>query len=350
LVNLKNLKKEFRLTAHDTNYRRKRLDRGVKVRADTVFAISSYREILYLLLPRVLPVITLLILPLIFRGYWGKVLIFACIYGLLALSWDFLASCGLFSLGQALFFGFGAYIAGTLSYYLQWTPVISLPIATLGGGLLSVILLSPIVRLRGVYFAMVTLILPMLLLKMIETTGLVGGCHGLSALVPFHNEWIARYLAVIAFLVCLFGFRRLINEDYGLVLKAIRDDDRAVMSAAINIYWRKIQALFIAGAVGSFAGAFMTHHYQFVGMSAFALDYSILPVAAAALGGPGTFAGAALGSMILVPLSESLRALGGLRIALYCVILIASVIVLPEGIFHYMERKYHQFEKLVKVG
>ena len=350
MVNLKNLKKEFRLAAQNTSYRRKRLDRGIKVRADTVFAISSYREIFYLLLPRVLPVITLLILPLILTGYWGKVLVFACMYGLLALSWDFLASCGLFSLGQALFFGFGAYIAGTLSYYLQWTPVISLPIATLGGGLLSMTLLSPIVRLRGVYFAMVTLILPMLLLKMIETTGLVGGCHGLSALVPFHNEWIARYLAVIAFLACLFGFRRLINEDYGLVLKAIRDDDRAVMSAAINIYWRKIQALFIAGAVGSFAGAFMTHHYQFVGMSAFALDYSILPVAAAALGGPGTFAGAALGSMILVPLSESLRALGGLRIALYCVILIASVIVLPEGIFHYMERKYHQFEKLVKVG
>ncbi|TET92818.1 MAG: branched-chain amino acid ABC transporter permease [Desulfobacteraceae bacterium] len=334
----------------DATYRKKRLDRGIKVRSDSVFAISSYREILYLVLPRVVPVITLLVLPLILKGYWGKVLVFACMYGLLALSWDFLASCGLFSLGQSLFFGFGAYVAGTLSYYLHLTPAIILPIATLGGGLLSAALLSPVVRLRGVYFAMVTLMLPMLLMKMIEATGLVGGSHGLSALAPFHNEWVARYLAVVAFLACLFAFRRLINEDYGLVLKAIRDDDRAVMSAAINIYWRKIQALFISGAVGSFAGAFMTHHFQFVGMSAFALDYSILPVAAAALGGPGTFAGAALGSMILVPLSESLRALGGLRVALYCIILIASVILLPEGIFHYMERKYHQFEKLVKVG
>ena len=211
-------------------------------------------------------------------------------------------------------------------------------------------LLAPVVRLRGVYFAMVTLMLPLLLLKVVETTGLVGGSHGLSALEPFYSEWVARYLAVVAFLTCLFIFRRVINQDYGLVLRAIRDDDRAVMSAAINIYWRKIQALFIAGAVGAFAGAFMTHHFQFVGMSAFALDYSILPVAAAALGGAGTFAGAALGSMILVPLSEMLRALGGLRIALYCIILIASVIALPEGIFHYVERKYHQFERLVRVG
>jgi len=313
------------LASVDARYRKKRLDRGVKARSDTIYAISSYREILYLLLPRLLPVIALLILPLVLTGYWGKVLVFACMYGLLALSWDLLASCGLFSLGQALFFGFGAYVAGTLSYYLHWTPALTLPIATICGGLLSAALLSPVVRLRGVYFAMVTLMLPMLLLKMIETTGLVGGSHGLSALAPFYNEWIARYLAVVAFLVCLFGLRRLINEDYGLVLRAIRDDDRAVMSAAINIYWRKIQALFIAGAVGAFAGALMTHHYQ-------------------------TFAGAALGSMILVPLSESLRALGGLRIALYCAILIGSVIALPEGIFHYMERKYHQFERLVKVG
>jgi len=68
-----------------------------------------------------------------------------------------------------------------------------------------------------------------------------------------------------------------------------------------------------------------------------------------ALGGQGTFAGAAIGSLILVPLSESLRALGGLRMAIYCGILIVSIIGLPEGIFHYMARKYHQFEKTVEV-
>ena len=334
----------------EARYRKKRLDRGIKVRADTIFAIASYKEILYLILPRALPVFGLLILPFVLTDYWGKVLVYACVYGLLALSWDFLASCGLFSLGQAFFLGIGAYIAGALSYYFHWSPAITMPIATLGGGVLCAALLSPVVRLRGVYFAMVTLMLPMLLMKMIETTGLLGGAQGLSALKPLPKGWIGGYIVVLVFMTCIFSFRRLINEDYGLVMKAIRDDDRAVMSAAINIYWRKIQALFLAGATGAFAGAFMTHHYQFVGMSTFALDYSILPVAAAALGGPGTFAGAALGSMILVPLSESLRALGGMRIAIYCGILIISVIALPEGIFHYLERKYHQFERLVRVG
>ena len=329
--------------------RKKRLDRGIKARADTIFAVASYGEILYLLLPRVIPVGLLLALPLILSGYWGKVLVYACMYGLLALSWDFLASCGLFSLGQALFFGIGAYIAGIMNHYFHLPPLITLPLATIGGGLISALLLSPVMRLRGVYFAMVTLMLPLLLMKGIETTGAFGGTHGLSNLSPFTHDTFATYLAVLGFLFCLFAFRRVINSDYGLVLRAIRDDDRAVMSGAINIYWRKSQALFISGAVGSFAGALMTHHYQFLGMSAFALDYSILPVAAVALGGQGSFAGAALGSMILVPLSETLRALGGLRIAIYCGILIVSIIGLPEGVFHFLERKYHQFETMSEV-
>jgi branched-chain amino acid transport system permease protein len=121
----------------EARYRKKRLDRGIKARADTIFAIASYRDILYLLLPRALPVILLLVLPLLFKGYWNKVIIYSCMIGLLALSWDFLASCGLFSLGQSLFFGLGAYVAGTLSYYFHWSPIFTIPIAVLGGGLLS---------------------------------------------------------------------------------------------------------------------------------------------------------------------------------------------------------------------
>jgi branched-chain amino acid transport system permease protein len=330
-------------------YRKKRLDRGIKARSDTIFAVASFNGMLYLLIPRALPVVGLLLLALILQGYWAKVLVYACMYGLLALSWDFMASCGLFSLGQSLFFGIGAYLAGAMNHYFHWSPFITLPAATIIGGLICAALLSTVVRLRGVYFAMVTLMLPILIMKGIETTGIFGGTHGIASLSPFPKDSVATYLAVIGFLFFLFAFRRIINSDYGLVLMAIKDDDRAVMSGGINIYWRKTQALFISGGVGAFAGALMTHHYQFLGMSAFALDYSILPVAAVALGGQGSFAGAALGSLILVPLSEALRALGGLRIAIYCIILIGSLLVLPEGLFHYLARKYHQFERTVEV-
>ncbi len=334
-------------------FRKERLDRGIKARCEDIFALSSYREISYLLFPRVVPVALLLILPLL-QGviglYWEKVLMITCMISLLALSWDLMASVGLISLGQALFFGTGAYITGYLNYAFKLPPVVTIPLGTLGGALFSTFLLLPVLRLRGVYFAIVTLTFPLLLSRFIETTKILGGTEGISALSPLPNVWVELYVPVFALLICLFGFRRLINEDYGLVLQGIRDNDRAVMSGAINIYWYKAQAVFIAGLAGAFAGAFMTHYYRFVGMPAFAMDYSILPLTAAVLGGVGTFAGPAIGAFILMPLSESLRSVGTLRVVIYSAILIVCVVGLPEGIFHYIRRKYHQFERMVDIG
>ena len=333
-------------------YRKERLDRGIKARCEDIFALSSWREILYLLLPRAVPVLGLLTFPLL-KGivglYWEKVLVITCAIGLLALSWDFMASVGLVSLGQALFFGAGAYIAGALNQAFGLSPLITIPMGTLGGALFCTFLLFPVLRLRGVYFAIVTLILPLLFGRVIETTKVLGGTEGMSGLSPLPGIWFELYVPVVALLIALFGFRRLINEDYGLVLQGIRDNDRAVMSGAINIYKFKAQAVFMAGVVGAFSGAFMTHYYQFVGIPAFAMDYSILPLTCAVLGGVGSFAGPTLGAFILVPLSEVLRAFGTLRVVFYSAILIICVVGLPEGIFHYIQRKYHQFERLVEV-
>jgi len=334
-------------------FRKERLDRGIKARCEDIFALSSYREILYLLLPRVLPVVLLLVFPLlkdIVGLYWEKVLVITCAIALLSLSWDWMASVGLISLGQALFFGVGAYVTGSLNYAFKWSPLLTIPLGTLGGALICTLLLIPVLRLRGVYFAIVTLTLPLLLMRFIETTKILGGTEGLSALTPLPNLWVELYIPVFALLLCLFGFRRLISEDYGLVLQGIRDNDRAVMSGAINIYWFKTEAVFLAALVGSFPGAFMTHYYQFVGMPAFALDYSILPLTASVLGGVGTFAGPTIGAFILVPLSEVLRAFGTLRVVFYSAILIICIVGLPEGVFHFIRRKYHQFERMVEVG
>lgn len=334
-------------------YRKERLDRGIKARCEDMFALSSYREILYLLLPRVLPVIALLCFPLL-KGvvglYWEKVLVITCAIALLSLSWDLMASVGLVSLGQALFFGAGAYLTGFLNKSLGWPYFLTIPFATVGGALFCTFLLLPVLRLRGVYFAIVTLTLPLLLIRFIEASKILGGNAGISSLSPLPHLWFELYVPVLALLICLFSFRRLINEDYGLVLQGIRDNDLAVMSGAINIYKFKAQAVFIAGMAGAFAGAFMTHYYQFVGMPAFALDYSILPLTCAVLGGVGTFAGPTVGAFILVPLSEALRAFGTLRVVFYSAILIICVVGLPEGIFHYIQRKYHQFERMVEVG
>ncbi|MGC8658313.1 MAG: branched-chain amino acid ABC transporter permease, partial [Desulfomonilaceae bacterium] len=226
---------------------------------------------------------------------------------------------------------------------------IDIPAATIIGGALSALVLAPVLRLRGVYFSMVTLVLPLMFERIVEASGIFGGTEGISGITPFPNSFVESYLMVFVTLFALFAFRRLVTTDYGLVLKAVKDNDMAVMGAGINVYSMKAQALFISGSVGAFAGAFVTHVYGFVGMPSFALDYSILPLSSAVVGGMGTFAGSFVGAFILVPLSEALRGIGGLRIVLYSCFLVFFIVALPEGIFHYIQRKYHQFERWVEV-
>ncbi len=329
--------------------RKERIDRGIKVRTTDIFALSSWREMIYLALPRLLPVVGCLVLPLVLGVYWQKVLLSVAVFALLAISWDILAQTGMVSLGQALFFGVGAYCAGLLNHYWGVSPFITIPVAAIAGGLICTLFLLPVLRLRGIYFSMVTLIIPLMMVRIIEATKIFGGTEGLSGMTPLPSKWVEIYLIMGALLIVLFSFRRMLDSDYGLVLKGINDNDRSVINAGINIYWFKAQSLFIAGSIGAFSGAFMTHVYMFVGMPVFALDYSILPIAAAVVGGPGTLAGATFGAFLLIPMSEALRGLGGLRIVLYGVFLVVFVVALPEGIFHYIQRKYHQFERWVEV-
>jgi branched-chain amino acid transport system permease protein len=330
--------------------RRERIDRGIKARSDDVYALLSWREMTYLVFPRIVPIAGLAIAAFFLPLYWKKVVIQACIFAMLSVSWDFLSSCGMLSLGQALFFGIGSYVAGGLNHYFQMPVFLTLPIATVAGGVLSTVLLLPVIRLRGIYFAMVTLILPLMLMRMIEATKILGGTEGITSLSPFPDIWVEVLLSIGGMWFVLFSLRRFISSDYGLIFVSIRDNDRATMASGINIYSFKAQALFIGSSVCAFCGAFLTHSYMFTGMPVFALDYSILPIAASAIGGIGTLAGSLVGALILVPLSEYLREFSTLRIVFYGLILVICVVALPEGIFHYVSRKYTQIERWVKVA
>ena len=331
-------------------YRKERLDRGIKARSEDIFALASYRELLYLIMPRALLIGGLLIFPLlsgVIGQAWLNVMVIACTTALLALSWELLASVGLVSLGQALFFGVGGYIAGYLNAAFSLPPLLTIPIGTLLGALLCTAMLYPAIRLRGIYFALITLTLPLLFQRVIEATKILGGTEGLSALDPLPETWMVVYIAVAAVLTSLFGFRRLLDSDYGLVLKAIRDNDRAVLAAGIDVQRYKAQAVFIAALPATFAGALSTHQLQFVGIPVFTANYSILPLASAMVGGVGSFAGSLIGALILVPISELFRGFGTWRVVVYSAILVVFIVALPAGIFPSMQRMYHQFERRV---
>lgn len=331
------------------NRRKERIDRGVKARSDDIYALTSYREMWFLLFPRLVPILGIALLSYLLPMYWQKVIITTCIFAMLAVSWDFLSSCGLLSLGQSLFFGIGSYVAGSLNHYLHVPFYLSIPIATVVGAFLSTILLLPVIRLRGIYFAMITLIMPLMLMRMIEATRILGGTEGITGLSPFPNIWVEITIIMVALWCSLFGLRRFIASDYGLIFVSIRDNDRATMASGINIYAFKAQALFIGSAICAFCGAFMTHSYMFTGMPVFAMEFSILPIAASAIGGIGTLAGPLVGAFVLVPLSEVLREFGTLRIVFYGLILVICVVALPEGLFHYGSRKYNEIERWVKI-
>jgi branched-chain amino acid transport system permease protein len=331
--------------------RRERLDRGIKVRADSIYALMSNRELAYLALPRLLLIVGLLVAPFLMPSmYWQRVISIVCIYALLALSFDFLAHfLGLVSLGGAFFIGTGGYLTAMLNTGWGLPPLLAIPLATLIGAVICTVLLLPCLPLRGVYFAIVTLMYPLVLARIIEALDILGGTDGIMGIDSFPNRWIEQYTVIVVVLLFLFGMRRLVNLDIGLVFRAVKDNDQAVKASGMSITRYKAVAVFIASAMGCMGGACLVHIYMWAGISLYALDFSILPIAATVIGGGGTLVGPVLGCLILVPISELLRAFGTLRIVFYSLILMAFIVFRSEGIMVYGSRKYHQFERWVKV-
>ncbi|MCX8023075.1 MAG: branched-chain amino acid ABC transporter permease [Syntrophorhabdaceae bacterium] len=332
--------------------RKERVDRGLKVRTEGIYAISSYREMAYLLGPRLFFILAVLSLPFILdlAPYWKRVINIMCTYAILAISFDFLANyVGLVCLGGAFFTGIGGYLSAIFNTYLGMPVYLSMPAATLGGAVLCTLLLLPCLPLRGVYFAIVTLMYPLLITRVIEALNIFGGTNGMTGVDSLPNEYVEHYLVILLSLLFLFGMRRFVNQDIGLVLRGVKDNDQSVRASGIDVTSMKVMAVFIASFMGCFSGAYMAHLYMWAGLSLFALDFSIIPIASVVIGGGGTLIGAVIGSFILVPLSELLRAFGTFRIVIYSVALTAFIVFKSEGIMVYLQRKYHQFERWVKI-
>lgn len=332
-------------------YRKERIDRGIKIRSDSIYALMSLREISYLIIPRLLLIAGLLLLPLLAPDlYWQRVITITCMYALLAISFDFLANyVGLVSLGGAFFVGVGGYLAAIANTSFGLPVWLTVPLATIGGGALCTVLLLPCLPLRGVYFAIVTLMYPLFMARLIEALDVLGGTDGIIGIGGFANQWVEQYFIIGVLLLSLFALRKLVDTDLGLVLRGIKDNDQAVRASGINVTHYKTLAVYIASAMGCLSGASLVHVYMWSGISQFALDFSILPIAAAVVGGAGTLIGPVLGCLILVPASELLRDFGTLRIVFYALLLVVFIVFRSEGIMVWASRKYQQFERWKRI-
>jgi len=331
--------------------RRERIDRGIKVRTDGLYALMSWRELGYLTLPRFLLIAGLLALPFLMPSmYWQRVISIVCIYAFLALSFDFLAHfVGLVSLGGAFFVGIGGYFSAVLNTELGLAPLLAIPGAAILGAATCTLLLLPCLPLRGVYFAIVTLMYPLFAARTIEALDILGGTDGIMGIDSFPGPWIEQYFVIGMLLLAIFGLRRLVHTDLGLVLQAVKDNDQAVRASAMNVTYYKAMAVFIGSGLGCLGGACLVHIYMWAGISQFALDFSVLPIAATVIGGGGTLVGPVLGCLILVPASEMLREFGTLRIVFYSLILVGFIVFRSDGLMLWARRKYHQFERWTEI-
>jgi branched-chain amino acid transport system permease protein len=282
--------------------------------------------------------------PFIFNDYLVRVGTTIVMLAVLAESWNLLGGyAGYPSFGHAVFFGMGAYGAAVpmVKFGLPF------PLAFLVGGLVSAALALlvgvPVLRLRGHYFAIVTLgILSVMQQVVTSADRLTGGGAGLTLPLPALNveafdELI--YLVMLGVLVLTVGFTYWMTRGrlgYGLV--AVRENEVAARVMGVNTTLYKVLAFTCGALFCGFAGA--TYAYWLSSLDptvAFDFTYNGLLVIMAFFGGAGTVLGPILGALLLGIISEWLRnALVQYHLMIFGVVIVLTVIFAPRGLVEFV--------------
>jgi len=274
--------------------------------------------------------------PLVFPGtYLIGVLTVAAIYGIWAVSWDFMSGLtGRENFGHSLFIGVGAYAAGFLNVQMELGPWWSLPVSMLLAMGFALLLGFPTLRLRGPYFALAMLsaavIMQRLMLIFWEHTGGEEGIQDIAPLIRNHLHYYWFVLALLGGITFLLGW--LARSRWGLILRAIRGDEATCLAAGIPITAYKIISLVISAAFAGLGGALYAHYQLQVSPQLFAVVTSVTIITMVYVGGMGTIFGPVGGALLLTLLTEGLRNVGEWRLMVYSVLLILIIFFLPDGV------------------
>jgi len=276
------------------------------------------------------------VLPLVFAGnYFIGVLTVSVIYGIWAVTWDFMSGLtGRENFGHSLFIGVGAYTAGFMNTSLGLNGWWSLPAAMLVAVLFALLIGLPTLRLKGPYFALAMLsgavIMQRLMLIFWEHTGGEEGINGLTPLIHSQLGFYYFALGTLVAVTALLSF--LARSHWGLILRAIRGDEATCQAAGINVTFYKIASLVISAAFAGAGGAMYAHYQLQVSPQLFAVVTSITIITMVYVGGMASIYGPVGGAILLVLLTELLRNFGEWRLMIYSCTLILILFFLPNGL------------------
>jgi branched-chain amino acid transport system permease protein len=330
-------------------------------------------------------ILFLLALPQLAGLRVSEVLTTVLIYVLLGLGLNIVVGyAGLLDLGYVAFFAVGAYAmaiftfrssflvsesgvgVGTLDiaekgFTSFW---VALPFVVILAVIIGVLIGAPVLRLRGDYLAIVTLGFGEIIRVLVQSNWLdpwLGGAQGIIAPSPIPPAGLELrkpanlyYLILIACLLAAFISYRLVNSRVGRAWAAMREDESVAEAMGISVIKYKLLAFAMGAAIACLGGAFFAVKIGSVFPGSFKLQVSINVLAVIILGGMGSIPGVIVGSLVLVALPELLREFAEYRLLFYGAILVAIMILKPEGLvpnkrrvreLHEIEAEEAQFAK-----
>ena len=292
-----------------------------------------------------------MLLPFFFFPTYLTLASQVAITALFAISVDLiLGYAGIVTLGHAMFFGLGAYVAGLLSARLGWgEPISGLFIAGAFAGLIGFVASYLIVRVQHMALLMVTLGLGFLTYELANAmTWLTGGTDGLSGVNtwPIFNHFRFDLWGYTAYsyslVVLLLGFlisRRIVNSSFGLALRGIRENVRRMPAIGSEHRWHLQKVYTISAAMAGVAGALLTQSTNTVALEVLSFQRSADVVVMLILGGTGRLYGAILGSIIFLLVRDQAAGLNPQYWYFWIGLLLMIVVLfLPKGILGGLSR------------
>ncbi|MDR5683143.1 MAG: branched-chain amino acid ABC transporter permease [Armatimonadota bacterium] len=291
----------------------------------------------------------LALLPIAGGSFIAQVLVIVGLYTLMGLGLNLeVGFAGLLDLGFVAFFAIGAYTVGLLTSVgelgiAQWSFWTAVPVAVLVSLIAGVILGIPVLGIRGDYLAIATLGFGEIVRLLVLSDALrpwLGGSQGLLAIPkptiggfelvgPEH----LFYLTLVSSAVVAYVAWRLRDSRLGRAWMAIREDEDVAQALGINLVSVKLLAYGLGAAFAGVGGAIFAVMVGSVFPHSFQLLISINVLALIIVGGIGSIPGVIVGAAALVGLPELLREFGEFRFLVYGALLVAMMLLRPEGLW-----------------